>query len=125
MHTVLAKPAAAALWTTASATIAGMHVRGALSDADVRRAVDRGLAAMRVCYQRSASAAGTSPAATVRVTFAFDDSRQAQGVKAIAPGWPALAGCVATAAEGLRVQVAPDVGAVDVVVDIAFTPVGP
>ncbi len=118
-------PADPPLWTTATTGIAALRVRGPLSDADVRRAVERGFPAVRSCYQRAARAAGRSPAATVRVSLSFDDSRRATSVTAIAPGWNELAACVRSAAEQLRVQVAPDVGTADVVVDLVFQPVSP
>ncbi|MEJ7601383.1 MAG: protein kinase [Kofleriaceae bacterium] len=113
------------LWTSATVGIAALRVRGSLTDADVRRAIERGLPAMRACYQRTARDAKKSPAATARITLAFDDSRRATNVAAVAPSFPALASCVRAAAEELRVQIAPDVGTVDVVVDLAFTPVAP
>jgi hypothetical protein len=111
--------------TTATTSIAGLSVRGSLTEADVRRAIERGMPALRTCYQQAAQAAKQSPAITVRITLVFDDSRRATASSVVAPGWSALGTCVRGAAGGFKVQTAPDVGTVDVIVDIAFKPVSP
>ncbi|MEO8551136.1 MAG: hypothetical protein ABI678_14220, partial [Kofleriaceae bacterium] len=113
------------VWTTATASIAGLDVRGPLPQTEVRRAIEKGLSVFQACYQRAARAANRSPRVTVRVTLSFDDSRHATGVAASLAGWPELAACVHTVAEDLRVTVAPDVGTADVVATILFTPVAP
>jgi uncharacterized membrane-anchored protein len=113
------------VWTTSRVTVAALRVRGSLPDDDVRRAIERILPAMRTCYQTSARAANRSPAATVHLTLAIDDSRRATGVHAESAGWTALAACTSSAFDSLRVQNSPDVGDVAVVLDLAFQPVGP
>ncbi len=122
------KPAPATpapLLTTASLGIAGIVVHGPLAEGEVRTAIQRGLEPMKACYRTAARAAQKSPRVTARVSVSFDDSRRATNVHVISPAWPAIAPCIATAAEQLRVSVAPDVGTADVTVDIAFTPVAP
>jgi hypothetical protein len=113
------------LWTTSRVTVAALRVRGSLPDDDVRRAVERILPAMQICYRTSSRAASRSPAATVHLTLAIDDSRRATGVHAESAGWTTLAACTATAFDSLRVQNSPDVGDVQVALDLAFQPVSP
>lgn len=117
-------PAPAPVWTTAKVRVAGLVVRGSLSNGDVAPAMTRDLPALAACYKRAATTRGASPAATVRVSLSFDDSRRAGNVHA-SSSWPQLAQCVTASAEELRVPIAPDVGTVDVVVDFAFQPVAP
>ncbi len=113
------------LWTTATVRVASLVVRGSLADADVRRAIERLLPAVQDCYRQTARAASRSPAATVHLTLAVDNTRRASAIQAASTNWPQLAACVGTAARALRTQSAPDVGDAAVVVDLAFQPVSP
>jgi hypothetical protein len=118
-------PPARPLWTTAQVRLAGLRIRGALADDEVKNAVDRVMPALRTCYRTSARAALASPAVTARMSLAIDESRRATNVHAEAAGMPALAACAATAFEQLRVMTSPDTGGVTVTLDLAFVPVSP
>ena len=113
------------LVTRARASLSGLGVRGSLSSAVVRRALERVDVNLRRCFATEAVTARRSSATTVHVTFVVDDTRQATNVRASAATWPALAACVGGAIGELRTQNAPDVGTVSVSVDIAFVPEEP
>lgn len=117
-------PAAPVLVTRARTAFSSLEVRGSLSTAVVRRALERVDPDLRRCFTTVAMATKRSPATTVHATFVVDDTRQATTVRASATGWPQLAVCVATVLAQLRTQSAPDVGTVPVSVDVAFMPEG-
>lgn len=113
------------LTTRARAEFRSLEVRGSLSDAVIRRALERVEPRLRGCFAKEATASHQSNATTVRLTFVVDDTRQASSVRAVSSSWPALAACVGEVARELRTNTAPDVGSVPVSVDVAFTPEGP
>ncbi len=87
-------------------------VSGALSQTDVRRAIQRIEPALRRC---TASAHGTA-----QIRFTVDNSRRPRGVHGSgAPG--ATLTCLVSALGTARMEVAPDVGDAEVVVDIVFS----
>ncbi|MEO8706135.1 MAG: protein kinase [Kofleriaceae bacterium] len=106
----------------ARAAIVALHVRGSLSDAVVRRAIERTVPELRACYRRAARTPSRSATTTVHIAFVVDDTRRATQIRATAGSWSELASCVAGAIGSVRSQIAPDVGTVDVSLDLAFTP---
>lgn len=89
-----------------------VSVSGALSQTDVRRAILRIEPSLRRC---TASAQGTA-----QVRFTVDDSRRPHGLSG--SGVPnATLSCLISAFGTARMEVAPDVGDAEVVVDILFS----
>ncbi len=113
------------LSTRARAELRSLEVRGSLSDAVIRRALQRIEPQLRGCFAAQAAASRRSIATTVHLTFIVDDTRKASSVQAASSTWPALARCVGDVIGELRTNTAPDVGSVPVSVDIAFTPEEP
>jgi serine/threonine-protein kinase len=87
----------------ASAKLVSLDVDGSLSAAVVRRAIDRVLPDVRACATQAGSG-------SVAVRFTIADTRRAVDVHASGTG----SGCVAQAIGGVRTEVAPDVGDVEV-----------
>ena len=85
--------------------LASVDVQGALSQAQVRRAIERVMPALRAC-------APTTPQ-MVQAHFTIDESRRAQQVSG-------SASCVVAALAGVRTETAPDVGDATVDVKISF-----
>ena len=121
----IAKPAPPPLWTTAQVRVVSLRVRGALPNAEVRRAVERVLPATKTCYARAAKSAAKSPVTTASITLAIDESRRASDVNARTPVLPSLGVCIASALDAMRVQTVPDTGDVAVSLELSFQPVGP
>ncbi len=90
--------------------ITSVDVQGALSQAIVRRAVERVEPAVRQC-------APTTPQ-SVQVHFTIDESRRAQHVRA--SGATPTTGCIIAALGGVWSDTAPDTGDAEVDVKIAF-----
>ena len=109
----------------ARAELRSLEVRGSLSTAVIRRALERIEPQLRGCFAAQAAASRRSIATTVHLTFIVDDTRKASAVQAASSTWPALASCVGEVVHELRTNTAPDVGSVPVSVDIAFTPEEP
>ena len=110
------------LTTRARTELRSLEVRGSLSNAVIRRALERLEPQMRRCFATQAAASRRSTVTTVRVTFVVDDTRQASSVQAGSSTWPGLATCVGDVVRELRTNTAPDVGSVPVSVDVQFTP---
>jgi serine/threonine-protein kinase len=100
--------------TTARITLADLSVRGSLTSASIRRALDRVVPAIRACY-----AAATHPPAELRVRLEIDESQRARDV-AIAGAPTELSRCVQRAFAGVRTDAAPDVGTEDVVLAVRY-----
>jgi serine/threonine protein kinase len=118
----LPPPPATVLVTRARADIGSLDVRGSLSNAVIRRAVDRLMPQLRTCFANVATTSKRSLAATVHATFVIDGSKRAVDIRTTSPTWPALAACVASTMGDLRTRDAPDVGTVSVSVDVLFQP---
>jgi hypothetical protein len=112
----------APLQTRARSAFAALEVRGSLSTAEIRRALERLEPELRRCFATVVVTTRRSSAATVHVTFVVDDTRQATAVRASAPSWPPLATCVGSVIGALRTRTAPDVGSVPVSLDVSFSP---
>jgi hypothetical protein len=111
--------------TSAKVAIANLSVRGALTRSQISRAVSRALPAVRGCYASAALAAHRSPTATLRVSFAIDESQNASSVRIDGGDLAGLGRCVEHALATIRTEAAPDVGTVDVALTLTFTPDGP
>ncbi|HKE19455.1 MAG TPA: protein kinase, partial [Kofleriaceae bacterium] len=94
----------------------GLAVTGSLSNAEVRRAVERVMPRMSGCSR----AAGGRVAPGVRVTFTVDENGRAREIRASAADAPELAACVSDALSAVRSRVAPDVGEVRVSLRVVF-----
>jgi serine/threonine-protein kinase len=104
------------------ALIQAMAVEGSLSDAEVRRGIERVTPRLAGCAR--AAAGRTPPGASVRVSFTVDENGRARQVRSSGES-AQLATCVADAFGGLRTRVAPDVGEVRVTLRVDFSPSGP
>ena len=103
------------------AVIEEIAVEGSLSDAEVRRGIQR--VAPRLARCSRVTAGRTQPGAAVRVTLTVDENGRARDVRAGGDS-PQVAACVAGAFAGLRTRVAPDVGEVRVSLRVDFSPSG-
>ncbi len=103
------------------ALIEAMTVNGSLSDAEVRRGIERVTPRLAGCARAAAGRA--PPAASVRVSFTVDENGRARQVRSSGDSVQ-LATCVADAFGGLRTRVAPDVGEVRVTLRVDFSPSG-
>ncbi len=103
------------------AHIEAMTVDGSLSNAEVRRGIERVTPRLAGCARAAASR--TPPAASVRVSFTVDENGRARQVRSSGDSVQ-LATCVADAFGGLRTRVAPDVGEVRVTLRVDFSPSG-
>ncbi len=90
-----------------AARVSSVEAHGSLSQAVVRRAVDRVAPAIQRCT-------ATGAPRTVQVKFVIDDSRRAREVRGNAPA------CVTSALAGVRTESAPDVGEVEVTLQISL-----
>ena len=90
--------------------IGNVSVHGSLSEATVRRALERIAPVLRQC-------APSSPQ-NIQVHFAIGESRRATNVQA--SGVAPTSGCVGSAFSGMRSEAAPDVGDVEVDVQITY-----
>jgi serine/threonine-protein kinase len=117
-------PSQPPLWTTADAKFESLRVSGALTDADVRRALARIEPTLRSCYQAAARADHKSPRATLAISFSIGNTRRASEVQAVGV-WSPLARCVGAAIGQLRTETAPDVGDASVTLNLGFQPVAP
>jgi len=107
----------------ATPTIASLDVNGPLPNSVVRRSVERALPALRTCYRTAAKAKGSTPPATVTLSFEVDESSAATNVSGSgAKDMGTLLGCAKGAIGRLQTQQAPDVGTVNVAVTISFRP---
>ncbi|HEY4239155.1 MAG TPA: serine/threonine-protein kinase [Kofleriaceae bacterium] len=111
--------------TRARASLGALSVHGSLSTSEISRALDRVLPDLRACFAQTAAATHHAVATKVHLAFVVDDTRRIASAHATAAAWPELGACVERAITALRTQVAPDVGAVDVTVDVIFQPEDP
>ncbi|MDB4961270.1 MAG: serine/threonine protein kinase [Myxococcales bacterium] len=93
------------------ARIVELAVQGPLANAEVRRAVDRALPAVRACRSDAPG--------VITVTFTIGESGQATGLRASGLS-PAVARCVSSALSTVRTATAPDVGEVTVVMRVGY-----
>ena len=112
----------ARLATSARLAVESLSVRGALTPAQIRRAIDRVTASVRACYGPAAQHAGKSPTVSLTVRFVVDETQRARQLEIGASALPALAPCVTRAFSSLRAEEAPDVGDVDVAFVLRFDP---
>ena len=92
----------------ARAVINALSIEGSLSDAEVRRGIERVHSRLDGCYR----AAGGAARAGVQVSFVIDEGGRASQVRASGPN--GLSACITDAIAGVRTRVAPDVGDVRV-----------
>jgi len=118
----LPKPAPKVV-TRARLSMADLSVRGSLTTAVVRRAVERVMPVVSACYGPAVTRAGRSPAVDVRTRFEIDESQRAQTIRT-ASVLPGLAECVDRALGGVRTEAPPDVGTEDVTFVFQFAPEG-
>jgi serine/threonine-protein kinase len=118
-------PKPVVLPTDARIALSSLDVRGSLSDAVIKRAVERVSGALRSCYVAAAKKSSSAAAASVRVSFVVDDTRKASSITAGKSKLAGLSTCVAAAMRDIRTQTAPDVGTVDAALTIDFKPVLP
>jgi serine/threonine-protein kinase len=110
--------------TSASVAVESLSVRGALTTAQIRRALDRVTPQVRACYGPAATAAGSSPPISITTRFEIDESQRAHAIELADPGLAGLKTCVQRALANVRAEQAPDVGTVDVAFVLKFTPEG-
>jgi hypothetical protein len=110
--------------TSASLAVESLSVRGALTTAQIRRALDRVTPQVRACYGPAATAAGSSPPISITTRFEIDESQRAHAIELADPGLAGLKTCVQRALANVRAEQAPDVGTVDVAFVLKFTPEG-
>jgi hypothetical protein len=112
--------------TSAKLSLDGLSVRGSLTTAQVKRALDRVSQAVRGCYGPSAKQAGRSPKVALRTRFEIDETQHARAIQTTATSGdlPGLSACVDRALRGLWSEQAPDVGTVDVSLVLQFSPEG-
>jgi len=112
--------------TSAKLSVDGLSVRGSLTPAQVKRALDRVSQAVRGCYGPSAKQAGRSPKVALRTRFEIDETQHARAIQTTPAGGdlPGLSACVDRALLGLWSEQAPDVGTVDVSLVLQFSPEG-
>jgi tRNA A-37 threonylcarbamoyl transferase component Bud32 len=112
--------------TSAKLSLDGLSVRGSLTTAQVKRALDRVSQAVRGCYGPSAKQAGRSPKVALRTRFEIDETQHARAIQTTPAGGdlPGLSACVDRALLGLWSEQAPDVGTVDVSLVLQFSPEG-
>jgi hypothetical protein len=110
--------------TSASLAIENLSVRGALTAAQIRRALDRVTPQIRACYGPAATAAGNSPSLSITTRFEIDESQRAHSIELADPGLAGLKTCVQRVLANVRAEQAPDVGTVDVAFVLRFTPEG-
>jgi eukaryotic-like serine/threonine-protein kinase len=106
----------------ARADVEGLTVEGSLSDAEVRRGLERILPRLATCYRAAATRAGRDAAGVIRVSFVIGENGRAGQVRAGDGPLPGLAACVSSAMEGVRTRIAPDVGDVRVSLRVSFAP---
>ncbi|HET9990210.1 MAG TPA: hypothetical protein VFQ65_16885, partial [Kofleriaceae bacterium] len=95
---------------TINTVIENVAVRGSLSEATVRRAVERIAPAIRQCAPNAPQ--------NIQVHFTIGEARRATNVQA--SGTAPTSACVVSAFGAMRSETAPDVGDVDVDVQIAY-----
>ena len=110
--------------TSASLAVESLSVRGALTTAQIRRALDRVTPQVRACYGPAATAAGSSPSISITTRFEIDESQRAHAIELADPGLAGLKACVQRVLANVRAEQAPDVGTVDVAFVLRFTPEG-
>jgi eukaryotic-like serine/threonine-protein kinase len=110
--------------TKAKLAVSDFSVRGSLTPAVVRRALDRVTPAVTACYGPAAIRAGRSPTVDVRAHFEIDESQLAHEIQIGATALPGLSDCVNHALAGVRTEAPPDVGTEDVAVLLKFVPEG-
>ena len=108
--------------TSARVAIESLSVRGSLTTAQIRRAIDRVTASARACYGPAAKAAASSPSVSLSVRFVVDETQRARQLELGPSALPGLAPCVTRALASLRAEAAPDVGDVDVAFVLRFDP---
>jgi hypothetical protein len=112
------------LATSAKLSLDALSVRGALTAAQVKRALDRVAPAVRACYGPAVTRAGTSPSVALRVRFEIDETQHARAIEVTGSDLAGLSACVERALATVRAEAAPDVGTVDVAVVIQLVPEG-
>ncbi|HEY6036819.1 MAG TPA: serine/threonine-protein kinase [Kofleriaceae bacterium] len=110
--------------TSAQVAIENLSVRGALTTAQIRRALDRVVPQLRACYGPAATAAGSSPPISITTRFEIDESQRAHAIELAAPHLAGLNACVQRELANVRAEQPPDVGTVDVAFVLRFTPEG-
>jgi len=110
--------------TSATVAIENLSVRGALTTAQIRRALDRVVPQLRACYGPAATAAGSSPPISITTRFEIDESQRAHAIELAAPHLAGLNACVQRELANVRAEQPPDVGTVDVAFVLRFTPEG-
>jgi serine/threonine-protein kinase len=103
-------------------SIASLDVKGSLSTAVVRRAVDRALGSLRTCYQTAARAGKATPPIDLQLRFEVDENSIATHVAATGTSFGSLASCAASVIGELHTQQAPDTGTAQVSALIKFRP---
>ena len=111
------------LVTRAKLSMADLSVRGSLTPATIRRAVERVMPTVTACYGPAATRAGRSPSVDVHTRFEIDESQRAHGIQT-ASALPGLAECVDHALGSVRTEAPPDVGTEDVTFVFQFAPEG-
>jgi len=111
--------------TSARLAIENLSVRGALTVAQVKRALDRVTPSLRACYGPAAAQAKSSPGVAIQVRFELDESQRARSIQATGATLAGLAPCVQHALADVRAEQPPDVGSVDVTFVAHFTPEAP
>ncbi len=97
---------------TFAAKLDGVTVTGALSPADVRRALTRVVSRIVACTSNNPD--------HVRVTFSIGEARRPESIRASRPSSGST--CVTHALADVRTENSPDIGAAHVVLDFAFKP---
>ena len=105
-------------------TLDDLSVRGSLTSAQIKRALDRVTPALRACYGPAATVAAKSPSVAIRARFEIDESQHAHSIQTAGGALPGLATCVSRALSDVRTEAAPDVGTVDITFVLQYVPEG-
>jgi hypothetical protein len=108
--------------TTATTSIGGLSVGGALATSVVRQAIARLRGAFPICYRTAAERAGEGTAQRVGVRLTVDEMGRVSRVAATGGGLPGLNSCVTSAVRTLVPRRRPDVGVAQVSFYVAFAP---
>jgi serine/threonine-protein kinase len=103
-------------------SITKFQMSGALTDAEVRSALERAKNGFRACYREAAARQNKTPAMSVKLGFVIDEGRGATQIT-VDNDPLGVAGCMREAARVVRTSNAPDTGIVHVAATVKFSPV--
>ncbi|MCG8418310.1 MAG: protein kinase [Proteobacteria bacterium] len=110
----------------AAVELRALRTRGALSRAQLGRAVKRGIPGYLKCYRSAAWRAGKTLSSELEVKLEIeleiDELGRAQGVRVKNSQLPGLAPCIQKAVGKIRTRHTPDVGRVQVLFEMVFRP---